>query len=248
MIQKQRNYFSRFIIFISAIHFFSCNKKEDDSKQVNGPCSDFSSPYASNNGPAQMGSTLHLSASSDETNITYEWTGPKNFSSTLQNPDINNISFEAGGIYYARVKNSTCLSNASPTNVIVNSPCSVSDNSGVFGTAVWNFNTAITCGINPSSQYYIKGISINGDLEIRFANENAPSVNKIYGVDNVSLPAFDSTDVQLIINSAGNVFTGQSGTVYVSNYGTISAVFCGIPFKSTTTGTILTGKAKINCL
>jgi hypothetical protein len=243
-----KDFFKPIILSLTFLCFFSCSKKEDNKTAVNGPCSDFSGPYVNNDGPLQVGSTLHLSASSNETNIIYDWTGPKNFSSSIQNPDIVNISFEAGGTYYARVKNETCLSNASPTNVVVTAPCTISDNTGVFGTTIWSFNSAITCGVNPSSQYYIKGSSINGDLEIRFATATVPLINKIYGVDDVSIPAFDSTDVQLIINSAGNVFTGQSGTVYVNNYGTITAVFCGIPFKSSTTGAILTGKANINCL
>ncbi|HKR03213.1 MAG TPA: hypothetical protein VJY62_01150 [Bacteroidia bacterium] len=239
-----KNY--HWVIFIIAVHFLSCSKKKDDNNTITGPCSDFTSPYVSNDGPLSMGSTLRLSASSSEDNITYEWTGPKNFSSDDQNPEINNISFDAGGTYFARAISATCTSNTSPTNVIVNAPCPMDDNTGLFGSATWNFNSSIACGIN-SYGYVIAGSSIHGEIKIKFATDNAPVVNKILKVDDPGTAAFDSTEIQLsITNSAGTTFTGQSGSAYVSNYGTLSVVFCGVPFKSSS-GTILIGGAKINC-
>jgi hypothetical protein len=234
--------------FVMAVSFLSCSKKENENEPVKGPCTGFEAPYASNDGPVQAGGELRLSLSSNEQNITYEWTGPKNFLSQEKHPVISNISFDAGGTYYARVSNGRCTSNTSPTNVTVTAPCTIADNSGIFGTEIWNFNSAVTCGTDPSGQYLIIGSGISGNLEVRFANPDPPALNKIYGVDDVLTPAFDSANVQLkITRSTGTVFSGQSGSVYVSNYEALSVVFCSVPFKSYATGSMLTGKARLNC-
>jgi len=247
-VHHMKKYFRALFIFILTSYFLSCSKKEEDNNTPKGPCSDFSSPYVGNDGPVQMGGSLRLSASSNEQNITFLWTGPKNFSSDLQYPVISNISFDAGGTYYARVSNNTCLSNTSPTNVVVEAPCIISDNSGTFGSSSWDFNSLITCGIYTPG-YTILASSINGDLKITFAPDYIPTnTNKIYTVDDPSTAGFDSTVVGLrITNSSGDIFTGQNGNVYVSNYGNLSVVFCNVPFKSGTTGATITGEAKINC-
>jgi|SRR6185436_609535 len=247
MIRKREKYLKILLFLLCITHFFSCGKEEDEKDKTDGPCSDFSSPDVFNNGPLTMGGTLLLNAASNEDNITYDWTGPKNFSSDQQNPVINNISFDAGGTYYARAISSTCMSNTSATNVIVNAPCSNADNTGIFGSANWDFNSSTTCVIN-SNGFVILGSSINGELKIRFATDNAPVTNKVLKVDDPSTATFDSTEVQLsITNSAGTVFTGQNGNVYVSHYTGISVAFCGVPFKSSVTGVTLTGGAKVNC-
>jgi hypothetical protein len=247
MIRRREKCLKILLFLFCLTPFFSCSKKEDEKDKIDGPCSDFSSPDVYNNGPLPMGQTLRLNASSNEDNITYEWTGPKSFSSDQQNPIIDNISFDAGGTYYARVKSSTCMSNTSATNVIVNPPCSNADNTGVFGGAQWDFNSSVTCVIN-SNGFVMLGSSINGEIKIRFATDNAPATNKVLKVDDPSTATFDSTEVQLSITvTAGTVFTGQSGNVYVSNYPELSVAFCGIPFKSLVTGQTLTGGAKVNC-
>lgn len=244
---NRKKYFSAFAAFLISVFFFSCSKKEY-SNPVNGACEDFLAPDAYNNGPIAIGSTLNLTGASDEVDVIYEWTGPENFLSHNQNPVINNIPFNAGGIYYARVSNDQCISNTGSTKVIVNAPCSIAENNGVFGTATWNFYDAIICESNASGHYYIKGSCTDGTLEIKFSNNNVPAVNKIYGIDYTLNPVFDSSFVQLILtNSSGIIYAGQSGNVYVSTYDNISAVFCNVPFKSSATGALLIGAAKLNC-
>src|SRR5258705_9884333 len=60
MRQRIKNYLTVLFLLLSIIYFFSCSKKKDDKATINGPCSDFSSPYINNDGPVQMGSTLRL--------------------------------------------------------------------------------------------------------------------------------------------------------------------------------------------
>ena len=50
------------------------------------------------NAPCENG-TLQLNASPSNTNVSYEWTGPNGFSSTVQNPSINNVSLSNSGLY-----------------------------------------------------------------------------------------------------------------------------------------------------
>lgn len=57
---------------------------------------------ASNNGPLCVGDTLHLSVGSPS-DAFYSWTGPAGFTSTLQNPTINNVSAANAGWYFVAV-------------------------------------------------------------------------------------------------------------------------------------------------
>lgn len=75
-------------------------------------------PVASNNGPVCEGSTLVLSSNSI-TGATYKWTGPNNFSSDLQNPEIPNVSSSMAGLYFLVVQVGSCHSESSSTSVEV---------------------------------------------------------------------------------------------------------------------------------
>ncbi len=60
------------------------------------------------------GDSLHLSANGiSGTNIAYSWTGPNNFTSSLQNPAIPNAQSSNTGIYNLVVTQDTCVYNAS---------------------------------------------------------------------------------------------------------------------------------------
>jgi hypothetical protein len=70
---------------------------------------------ASNSGPFIEGTTIHLMATGG---VTYSWTGPNGFFSTLPNPVIGNASSEKAGIYTVTVSNGFCSATAS-TSVTV---------------------------------------------------------------------------------------------------------------------------------
>lgn len=53
-------------------------------------------------------------------NATYSWSGPNNFSSTLQNPQISSISASLNGIYSVKAIVNGCESGSSSVEVIVN--------------------------------------------------------------------------------------------------------------------------------
>ncbi len=73
---------------------------------------------ASNNGPVCQGSTLSLSGSSSSTGVSYSWTGPNGFTSTLQNPTISNAQPPLSGTYNLITALNGCTVQAN-TNAVV---------------------------------------------------------------------------------------------------------------------------------
>ncbi|OWY22856.1 hypothetical protein C7N43_05125, partial [Sphingobacteriales bacterium UPWRP_1] len=65
-----------------------------------------------NNGPLCVGENLQLgvNVTTPGTNITYEWSGPDGYTSTLQNPVINNLPINLGGYYSVIVTVDGCIS------------------------------------------------------------------------------------------------------------------------------------------
>ncbi|MBK9106692.1 MAG: hypothetical protein IPL92_19560 [Saprospiraceae bacterium] len=65
---------------------------------------------ASNDGPKCIGESIELAA---DGGTTYQWDGPNGFFSTLQNPILNNIYLDDGGIYTVTVTDAAgCTSTA----------------------------------------------------------------------------------------------------------------------------------------
>jgi hypothetical protein len=76
---------------------------------------------ASNNGPVCEGSPLHLFASF-QSGVQYQWSGPNGFSSTLQNPIIENVSSAQSGVYSLIAIANGCTSGLTVTNVEIIAP------------------------------------------------------------------------------------------------------------------------------
>jgi len=79
-------------------------------------------PVATVNSPVCVNTPIHLSTP-DVPNATYAWTGPNGFASSLQNPDINNVSALSAGVYHLTVTVNGCPSPvASTIPVVVDQP------------------------------------------------------------------------------------------------------------------------------
>jgi len=87
------------------------------SATVQVTVNNFLSVTASSNSSVCEGNTLNLSAN---TGTTWNWTGPNGFTSTLQNPDISNVSSSASGIYTVQVSNAQGCTGSATTNVVIN--------------------------------------------------------------------------------------------------------------------------------
>lgn len=142
-------------------------------------------PQAGSNSPLCAGSTLSLTADATGT-VTYQWTGPKGFSSNQQNPSISNVSEAEEGVYYVSVTQANCTSPTSSVNVVVNplpappttspvtycldavaTPLTATGNSLLWyttpsaGTGDSNAPTPVT-SVSGSTNYYVSQTDANG--------------------------------------------------------------------------------------
>jgi gliding motility-associated-like protein len=74
---------------------------------------------ASNNGPLCEGATLQLMSNNSVAGITYQWSGPNGWTSSLQNPVIANVSSSMAGDYTLIMGNGISFDTA-VTTVIIN--------------------------------------------------------------------------------------------------------------------------------
>jgi gliding motility-associated-like protein len=75
-------------------------------------------PQTQNNGPLCVGDTLKLNATTIP-NATYFWSGPNNFSSSLQNPVIPNATLANAGQYSVVIMVGTQISPEDTTTVVI---------------------------------------------------------------------------------------------------------------------------------
>jgi len=102
-------------------------------------------PTASNNGPLCIGGNLNLTAST-VSGATYNWTGPNGYTSTVQNPTINNVNTSNNGDYSVTAIVNGCSSSVATTTVVIN-------NSNSWTGAVstdWNNQGNWSCNSIPS--------------------------------------------------------------------------------------------------
>lgn len=78
-------------------------------------------PVVSNSSPVCIGETFSLNTPI-VIGASYTWTGPNGFTATEQQPSIPNVQSVNAGDYSLSISVDGCVSNASTTNVIVNSP------------------------------------------------------------------------------------------------------------------------------
>ena len=77
-----------------------------------------SAPVASNNSPVPANGVVRLYASTIS-GVTYHWSGPQGFTSTLQNPTIPNASTSMNGVYSVYATLSGCNGTSGSTTVTV---------------------------------------------------------------------------------------------------------------------------------
>ncbi|HLO72246.1 MAG TPA: T9SS type A sorting domain-containing protein [Flavipsychrobacter sp.] len=73
----------------------------------------------SNNGPLCTGQQLNLTATSTTTGVSYKWTGPAGFNSTVQNPVISSATTANSGDYIVTARLFGCTAKDTTTATIV---------------------------------------------------------------------------------------------------------------------------------
>jgi uncharacterized repeat protein (TIGR03803 family) len=110
---------------------------------------------ANNDGPVCEGATLHLTATGGS---SYSWTGPNNFTSTQQNPVIQNATVNRSGTYTVTVTNSGNTATASTVVTINPKPT-------LTYTGATGFTNSV---VNPTSA----GPTSIFRFEVRYTNAN----------------------------------------------------------------------------
>lgn len=113
-------------------------------------------PVAASNTPVCTGTTLNLTATSSTAGVTYEWTGPNNFSSNVQNPSITNVSSAAAGTYSVKAILNGCQSSNATTVVVVNQTPAVTNTVTNNPTScATNTGSLVLEGLQPSVAYTV---------------------------------------------------------------------------------------------
>lgn len=115
-------------------------------------------PVAGSNGPLCPGQNLQLTASAIS-GATYNWTGPKGFTSNAQNPLIPNINDSNAGLYSVTATTTTCgTSPAGTVNLVVNT-LPPAPNLGNNGPLCEGQNLNLTAGSITGANYFWSGPS-----------------------------------------------------------------------------------------
>jgi gliding motility-associated-like protein len=121
------------------------------------------------NNTACLGSTLNLSTPT-VASATYQWTGPNNFSSALQNPTISPLTTSNAGIYSLQIKVGVCSSNIVTKQVDVASvpvlPITASPSSA---TACAGSTVTLSVSTGYAYQWLKNGATIGGQTATSLA-------------------------------------------------------------------------------
>lgn len=176
-----------------------------------------SPPTASNNGPLCAGDELQLTAST-VSGATYNWTGPNGFSSSMQNPTVQNITSAGAGVYSVSVTVDGCTSASGTTTLTVASGVTtptVSNNGPLCETD----DLSLTASTVPGATYSWTGpngfTSSDQNPTIFFVNTTqAGQYDLVVNIGNCTSSAVSTT---VVINPAPFVSFNDPGDYCVSD-------------------------------
>ena len=166
---------------------------------------------ASNNGPLCPGATLNLSGQAAA--ITYNWSGPQNFTSAVQNPSIPTVTTGNSGVYTLIVTDTIGCADTVTTNAVVNPNPTASISPPV---------DTLTCSVT--------------NLTLT-ASSNAPVANYNWGggnltsTDNITQPGtYNVTATDAATGCTGSAFVsvGQNLTAPVVSINPPAPLTCGV--------------------
>ncbi|RYY61804.1 MAG: T9SS type A sorting domain-containing protein [Chitinophagaceae bacterium] len=186
-------------------------------------------PVAGNNGPLCPGTPLNLTASASS-NVTYSWAGPSSFTSTVNNPTINNVTSANAGSYTVsvRVPGSACLLSVS-TTVTVTTPPNTGQLAGTAGggAASQTKNVSLAGGLytDPSCDVISRTVAsgaapVSGSVNSKVWVETTvpafaglPFVSRHYDIAPAASPSTSTGTVTLyFLQSEFNAFNAAAGS------------------------------------
>lgn len=186
----------------------------------------------SNTGPYCQSSTISLTATAAGA-LSYSWSGPNGFNSTIQNPNIANSTIAMSGLYYVTATFSGGCTATGSTNVVVNTlpvaaitSGNVSICNGLSTTLtasggssyLWS-NVATTSAITVSPT-----ASSNYSVTVTDANSCSATASATVTVNQLPVAAITPFTVS-ICNGASTTLSASGGSSYVwSNAATTSNI------------------------
>ncbi|SFB08885.1 hypothetical protein SAMN05660845_1537 [Flavobacterium swingsii] len=229
---------------LGAILFSSCQKEEP----VRCILPEISS---STNSPVIQTGTIVLEAPvSEDTAVTYKWTGPNGFESNLANPTISNVTSAMAGEYKVKMIKGICETPES-SNIVEVIPavvsCTPNNNTLAFTRSSltgMTFNSVYTS--TSGGSFEIRAGASNGDLTIEFASASTP-LPGYYDLSNDCPTSFLSdNEVCVSIVYSGYFCRANSGKILVTNVGgKLSAVFCDVLFTNSDLPFDMTAMSKV---
>jgi hypothetical protein len=204
--------------------------------------------YANAYKPIITGNGFQLFATSITDSVNYLWTGPNNFSSSVQNPIIAALNASTAGTYKVYAYLNNCYS-IQDSVIIAANQCNPNNRS--FATSLgandffYSFGTAT---LFPATRS-ITGTGLNGISSLRttFAGLSPPTGN--YTVNAAHCPSAGGTlapnECCIEYTDSSGTYLGVSGTVSLT--GTNAYRFCSIPFRlQFTTSTLFIAAGKVD--
>jgi hypothetical protein len=179
---------------------------------------------ASNTGSYCPGNSIILSASGGS---SFSWSGPGGFTSTAQNPVINNATTAMSGTYTVTVTSNGCSSTAS-TIVTVNPNPSATITAG--GTAAFCQGGSVTLSANTGTgltyQWKNNGVNIPGSTQSTYTANSTGSysvtISNTGGCtansNSVSVTVFPNSAVPTISANGPTTFCEGGSVVLTSNF------------------------------
>ncbi len=150
--------------------------------------------YAGSNSPVCQGANLNLNAGSGSPGVTYLWSGPNNYSSSLQNPAISSVVLNDSGTYKVIIDLNGCKDtiatgvtvNPLLAPVVININVSPKDTVCLGDTVL--FNSAVSNAGSPIYQWLKNGAVINGATNTIYSSNTINNGDAISCRVNSSLP------------------------------------------------------------
>ncbi len=130
-------------------------------------------PSITANSPLCIGSNITLSAVSTTPGVSYSWSGPAGFNSTLQNPVINSATAAMAGTYQVQALLNGCASAPASTTISIVAGPSVniypSPNDSICdGTMARFVAIPVNAGTTPQFQWFVNGAAVPGETSTVF--------------------------------------------------------------------------------
>jgi gliding motility-associated-like protein len=177
---------------------------------------------ASNTSPICSGQSLSFDAVPNPTgtNYTYSWTGPNNFTSTLQNPTIPSPTLLAAGTYTVTLTVPNCGTSNATTTVTVNPGPAVTATPATICAGGSTTLTASSAVAGGTYNWLLNGTSIGNTASVTVSPTTTTTYNVEYtangctGTNTVTVTVEQTPQPVVTVDS---VCIGSTGTLYVNN-------------------------------